>query len=425
MEKSMVDSDTEKTPPTDALPGESSPAGGVPAGDTPSGKGAGPRGAGASSPYADAWNAQEPPSGRSSAAAGFNTREDRQKAASIVGGMIGAPHEFSEQTAGSGAPAGQNYYQGSSQAPHAAQGHTTVMCPLWQEMKKPWRKRHPVKFWLGVLVVFLGVIPGLVFAIGDKIIARDKVAVVNIEGIILDGSSVIKWIEEVHSDPQVKGVLVRVNSPGGAVTPSQEIYFALKRLSRVKPVVVSMGALAASGGYYVSLPAQRIFAAPSTVTGSIGVKMDLTNVEDLMDKLGITSTSLASGALKDAGSPFKPLKEEEREYFLGVVMDMYADFIDTVMAHRQLTKEQLDGFADGRALTGRQARSLGLVDQLGDRNDALTYLYKECKLDPVAARLVEGPEKNRSILERLTEATVNSLLSSGGAASGSPVFMYR
>lgn len=302
------------------------------------------------------------------------------------------------------------------------------MCPLWAELKKPWRKRHPIKFWLGILIVVLGIIPGVIFSVADGVSTKERVAVVNIEGIILDGKEVIKWIEQVQADARVKGVLVRVNSPGGAVTPSQEIYFALKRLSAKKTVVVSMGALAASGGYYVSLPAQRIFAVPSTVTGSIGVKMDLTNVEDLMGKLGIASTSLASGELKDAGSPFKPLKDNERQYFMGVIQDMFDDFLATVVEHRNITAQQLEGFADGRALTGRQAKELGLVDQLGDKNDALLYLYKECGVKPAKGSLMEGPVKPQSIVEKLTEATVNTLLSKGiGMNSGqdTPVFMYR
>lgn len=302
------------------------------------------------------------------------------------------------------------------------------VCPLWAELKKPWRKRHPVKFWLGILFVVFGILPGLVFSVADGMPGKEKVAVVNVEGIILDGTAVIKWIEQVQADSSVKGVLVRVNSPGGAVTPSQEIYFALKRLSAVKPVVVSMGALAASGGYYVSLPSQQIFAVPSTVTGSIGVKMDLTNVEDLMGKLGIASTSLASGALKDAGSPFKPLKDAERHYFMGVILDMYDDFLTTVVEHRKVTAQQMKGFEDGRALTGRQAKELGLVDQLGDKNDALHYLYKECGLKPSKGSLVEGPVKPQSVLEKITEATVNTLLSRGigmRSTHDTPIFMYR
>lgn len=302
------------------------------------------------------------------------------------------------------------------------------MCPLWAELKKPWRKRNPIKFWLGMLILVLGILPTLVLSVADEVAGKERVAVVNIEGIILDGKEVIKWIEEVQADTRVKGVLVRVNSPGGAVTPSQEIYFALKRLSAKKPVVVSMGALAASGGYYVSLPAQRIFAVPSTVTGSIGVKMELTNVEDLMDKLGIASTSLASGDLKDAGSPFKPLKDNERQYFMGVIEDMYNDFLTTVVEHRKITVKQMEGFADGRALTGRQAKELGLVDQLGDKNEALAYLYKECGVVPSKKSLMEGPAKPQSILEKITEATVNTLLSRSVGGSGNhdtPVFMYK
>lgn len=345
-------------------------------------------------------------------------------ASSVNGGVGGAT-----LTAGAGGLGGSSGGGGSggSACGQTPPGQGTYMCPLWMELKKPWRKRHPIKFWGGIIFLVFFLLPGLIVSLGGSLPGKNKIAIVNIEGIILDGSQVIKWIETVQRDAQVKGVLVRVNSPGGAVTPSQEMYFSLKRLAAVKPVAVSMGALAASGGYYVSLPAERIFAAPSTVTGSIGVKMDLTNVEDLMDKLGVASTSLASGALKDAGSPFKTLKENERQYFMGVIMDMYDDFLNTVVTHRHITEDQLKEFRDGRALTGRQAKELGLVDELGDKNDALVYLYKRCGLSIDSTTLVEGPVKPQSVLERLTESTVNTLLSKGVGAgmSDTPVFMYR
>lgn len=350
---------------------------------------------------------------------------------SLTNGLDLGPQSLHQSFGGAGAGSSCSGNSASSASSGSSGGFGGVpggMCPLWAELKKPWRKRHPIKFWLGILIVVLGILPAIFMGVAGEVSSKEKVAVVNIEGIILDGKEVIKWIEQVQADTRVKGVLVRVNSPGGAVTPSQEIYFAIKRLSAKKPVVVSMGALATSGGYYVSLPAQRIFAVPSTVTGSIGVKMDLTNVEDLMDKLGIASTSLASGALKDAGSPFKPLKDSERQYFMGVIQDMFDDFLATVIEHRKITLKQMEGFADGRALTGRQAKELGLVDQLGDKTDALTYLYKECGLKPSKNSLIEGPVKPQSILEKVTEATVNTLLSRGiGLSSNpdSPIFMYR
>ncbi len=277
---------------------------------------------------------------------------------------------------------------------------------------KPFRRRHPFVFAL-ILVVLLGSAgflfvscvramlsePGLGQIYGGK-----QVGVVNIEGIILESGEVVDWIGKLEENPNVVGVLVRINSPGGAVAPSEEIYSALNRLAQEKPLVASMGSLAASGGYMVALPARHIVASPSTVTGSIGTRMDLANWEGLMDKIGIKDQSLASGGMKDAGSPYRDMSEKERAYFMGMLTDMHEYFKELVMKHRKLSRDKLDELADGRAYTGRQALALGLVDSLGDRKDALEKLNSFTGNQAAGNTLLEGPPKKFSIIEELFES---------------------
>ena len=299
---------------------------------------------------------------------------------------------------------------------------------------RPWHKRHPILFWGGLLLL-LGILGNGIYEAtrpqqkgawtstwtGEP--DGPKLAVVQIEGVILDGKAVLNWIKAIHDDEAVKGVLVQVNSPGGAVSPSQEIYFALKRLAATRPVVVSMGTLAASGGYYVSLPAQHIVATPATITGSIGVKMEIPNAEGLFQMLGYTSTTLASGDLKDAGSPFRPLSEREQQYFLDVVMDMFEDFIGSVKSHRNLDDAAVKVISDGRALTGKQAHKLGLVDSLGDRQDAVRILCEKVEIDPREALIVYGPERKLSWVESLLDSAVRIALEQK-TTNQHPVFMY-
>ena len=317
-------------------------------------------------------------------------------------------------------------------------GVTPPPCPpCWLSLaiaSQPWRKRHPILFWGGILLL-LGLLGNGIYEVctpkptgawtntwtGE--LDSPKLAVVRVDGVILDAKNILNWIEAIHTDEAVKGVLIQVNSPGGAVSPSQEIYFALKRLAATRPVVVSMGALAASGGYYISLPAQHIVATPSTITGSIGVKMEIPNAEGLFQMLGYTSTTLASGDLKSAGSPFRPLSEREQEYFLNVVMDMFEDFIDAVTTHRKLDRDAVKIISDGRALTGKQAQKLGLIDSLGDTQDALHTLGKLTDIEPKKALIVYGPERKLSWVESLFESAVRIALEQK-TTSQHPIFMY-
>ncbi|SKA77348.1 signal peptide peptidase SppA [Desulfobaculum bizertense] len=228
----------------------------------------------------------------------------------------------------------------------------------------------------------------------------DQIGIVRVEGVIMDSESLVEWIRDLRNEPSVKGVLIRVNSPGGAVTPSQEISRAVARLAKQKPVVVSMSSAAASGGYYISAPATCIFANPSTITGSIGVIMELTNVADLMEKIGVKRQSLTSGKLKGAGTPFRKMTRDEREYLQSIVDDMHDQFVRAVAKGRHMDLKEVRAIADGRVFTGRQARTVGLVDKLGGMEDAAAELKSLCGLSG-SIPTVEQPEKKRPFIERI------------------------
>ncbi len=278
----------------------------------------------------------------------------------------------------------------------------------------PWRRRHPILFWLGIIVLLwliLSIARGVYLASqpGGPL-SGPYFGVVHVEGVIADSRPILEWIEALEKDKNAVGVLVRIESPGGAVTPSEEIYTALARLAESRPVVASLGAMAASGGYMAALPARAIVANPTTLTGSVGVRMELPNMQGLMDKIGITHEALASGDLKTAGSPFSAFTDKERAYFMGLIQDMFERFVDMVEKHRRLTPEALATIRDGRAVTGRQALDLGLVDSLGDQPRALNVLKELCQVKEDLP-LLEGPEEENYSLLRLVlgEAAFNNL----------------
>jgi protease-4 len=182
-------------------------------------------------------------------------------------------------------------------------------------------------------------------------------------------ASIVRLIKQAARDPQVKAILLRVDSPGGSVIGSDEIYHALKQAN--KPVVVHMGALAASGGYYVSMAADHIVAHPDTLTGSIGVISEFTNIEGLYEKLGLRSTVIKSGEFKDFGNPTSPFTDEDRKLWQAVIDETYESFVRIIADNRGMTVEEVKQLADGRIYTGRQAYALKLVDQLGYFEDAV------------------------------------------------------
>lgn len=199
-----------------------------------------------------------------------------------------------------------------------------------------------------------------------------KIGLIRIEGMILDSTETLNQLRNYSKNPSIKAILVRINSPGGAVAPSQEIYQEIKNIrEQGKTVVSSMGSLAASGGYYIAAATDRIVANPGTLTGSIGVIMELANVEGLLQKVGVESVVIKSGEHKDMASPFRKMTPEERALLQSVLDDVHDQFIEAVAEGRSLTTSDVRALADGRIFTGRQAKENGLIDELGGLQDAI------------------------------------------------------
>jgi protease IV len=239
---------------------------------------------------------------------------------------------------------------------------------------------HPVRRAVGFLASFLVLFFLAVLAVsllhggvgGGLLMTSERtVAVLTLEGEIARSDDFVETLDDLSEQGSVAAVVVRVNSPGGAVAPSQEMYAAVRRLAETKPVVASLGAVAASGGYYVASAADVVVANPGTLTGSIGVIMSLANVTGLLDKVGVQTDVLKAGNFKDMGSPFRSLSVEERAVFQQMLDQVHTQFIDAVAAGRKMDPAQARKLANGRIYTGEQAQKLGLVDELGGLDDAV------------------------------------------------------
>lgn len=201
-----------------------------------------------------------------------------------------------------------------------------------------------------------------------------SVGVVEVRGIITEDirKATVKNLAKFRRSRNVKAIVLRIESPGGGVSASQEIFNEVKRVrDKGKPIYASMGSIAASGGYYIAAPCDRIFANPGTATGSIGVIMEIPNVEKLLSKIGVYFMVIKSDEHKDIGSPFREMTEDEEQLLKSVIIDVYEQFVDAVVMERGLEREDVLRVADGRILTGRQALEAGLVDELGDVQDAI------------------------------------------------------
>ena len=198
-----------------------------------------------------------------------------------------------------------------------------------------------------------------------------KIGVVEIEGTITDLKDVMADIVRFKEDDSIKGVVVRINSPGGAVGPTQEAAAELKKLKEKKKVYVSMGSVCASGGYYIAAVGERLYANPSTITGSIGVIMQQTVVEDLMKKIGVQANTIKAGSMKDVGNPFRRMTDYERKYLQDIIDSIHEQFIKDVAAGRKMKIEKARELSDGRIYTGLQAKDAGLIDSIGTFYDAV------------------------------------------------------
>lgn len=225
---------------------------------------------------------------------------------------------------------------------------------------------------IGISIIFVSLMFSMANYLVSGIVPFTKaVAVLKVDGIIMESEDVMREIKGFREDEEIAAVVLRINSPGGGVAASQEIYEELKKLSEEKVLVTSMGEIAASGGYYIACAADYIFANPGTTTGSIGVILETLNLEEALDTLGIKGVVLKSGKYKDVASPLRKMTTEERAFLQEFIDNIFQQFIDTVAEERGLSEDEVRKIADARILTGEQALDLRLVDELGNLEDAI------------------------------------------------------
>jgi protease-4 len=279
-------------------------------------------------------------------------------------------------------------------------------------------KRRRILIGLGVIAALLIFFFGVLFFIGryyggktSRLSFGDKIAVVEVKGAIIESSRVIEELQQYVSDDGVKAIILRVDSPGGGVGPSQEIYREIMRIKSTskRKVVTSMGSVAASGGYYIASASDLIVANPGTITGSIGVIMQFSNFEELLKKIGVKGVVLKSGEHKDIGSPFREMTPEEKRIMQEVLDNVHQQFIQAVAEGRKLDRSKVAQIADGRILTGEQAKNLGLVDQLGNLQDTIDITAKMVGIVG-KPNVLYPPKKRFSIWELLMRDMASAVI---------------
>ncbi|HMQ80462.1 MAG TPA: signal peptide peptidase SppA [Ignavibacteria bacterium] len=252
----------------------------------------------------------------------------------------------------------------------------------------------------------------------------DKIAIVEINDVIVSSEKTVEQIKKFREDKSIKAIILRVNTPGGGVAASQEIYEEVKKTrDSGKIIVVSMGSIAASGGYYIAVGSSLIIANPGTLTGSIGVIAQFISIKDLAEKLGINQTTIKSGSLKDAGSPFKTMSDSDKAYFQDVVDNSFGQFLDVVAKERKMDKQTLLQYANGRVFTGLQAMEYGLIDSLGTFEDAIRITGKMAGIEG-EPRIVRE-KKKFSFFEEVMGSKIEDVTDIKGKLFDEPILQYK
>jgi protease-4 len=238
---------------------------------------------------------------------------------------------------------------------------------------------------------------------------EDKVGVIEISGVIAEAKDTLYWLKQFREEESIKAIVIRIDSPGGVVGPSQEIYREVRKTNKVKKVIASMGAIAASGGYYIAAGADGIVANPGTITGSIGVIVGYTNFKALLDKIGLVPVVIKSGEYKDIGSPSREMTASEREVLQAFVDQTHQQFIDAIADGRNMDAAKVAELADGRIYTGQEAKSLGLIDRLGNLEDAIEWAGRQGGIKGKVEAVYPPPEK-LSWFRHLMTSSLNSLI---------------
>jgi len=286
-------------------------------------------------------------------------------------------------------------------------------------------RRHPFLFFLIIIVIsstimFSGFV--LLLTFGSKMVSSDfrhskasshgNIGIVEINGIILSSKKIIQDIKTFRDDDSIKAIILRIDSPGGGIGPSQEIYREVMKTKRDKKIITSMGSVAASGGYYIASATNKIIANAGTLTGSIGVIMEYANIEEIAKKIGISPVVIKSGKFKDIGSPLRALNDSERKILQDLVNELHLQFVNDAAKARGIDVETMLTLADGRVYTGQKALDLNLIDRLGNLDDAVQWVgelagIKE-KLKPVYPR-----EDKITFIKRLVDTLFKDLNISG------------
>jgi len=277
-------------------------------------------------------------------------------------------------------------------------------------------KRKRIWVGLGVIVVLLVIFFSALLFIGRMTEQRrpfsfgDKIAIVEIKGIITQSTEIIEEMRQYADDETVKAVILRIDSPGGGVGPSQEIHREVVKLKTKKKVLASMGSVAASGGYYIACASDLIVANPGTITGSIGVVMEFTNLEELLKKIGVKGVVLKGGEHKDIGSPFREMTPGEKRIMQDVIDNVHQQFIKAVAEGRKMDQAKVVPVADGRIFTGEQAKQFGLVDEMGNLEDTVDMAAKLVKID--GRPTVIYPRRKFTIWEMLAKEMASTVVES-------------
>jgi protease-4 len=274
-------------------------------------------------------------------------------------------------------------------------------------------RKHPILLGFIIVGVILGVfLLSILFLtrFGEKraFALGDKIAVVDIKGVIASSRNIVEQIDAYKEDDDVKAIILRINSPGGGVGPSQEIHREVLKAREKKKVIASIGSVGASGGYYVACASDLIIVNPGTITGSIGVVMEFSNVEELLKKIGLRSYVIKSGRHKDIGSPLREMTSEEKSILQGVIDSVHSQFIRAVAEGRNMEERKVREIADGRIFSGEQAKELGLVDRLGGLQDAIEIAAEMVGIK--GKPTVIYPKKRLSLYEMLFKKSLHLLM---------------
>ncbi|MBN1932130.1 MAG: signal peptide peptidase SppA [Desulfobacterales bacterium] len=281
-------------------------------------------------------------------------------------------------------------------------------------------RRHPYLYFILVFSVVITaaiIIMSILLAVwfrdsdfaGLNEIAGEKVGIIEVTGVIADSEDAIRTLKSFREDDSIKAIVLRINSPGGGVGPSQEIFREVRKTVPSKKIIASMGSIAASGGYYIAAGTDGIMANPGTITGSIGVIMGHTNFQEVLNKIGLVPVVVKSGTYKDMGSPLREMTQDEKMILQEFVNKIHKQFVRDVSEGRNMNEAQMRGLADGRIFSGEEAKSLGLIDRLGNFEDAIEWAGRmggiKGKISTVYAR-----KKKFSLLKYLTGSSLKELV---------------